>query len=68
MPRTCAFGLGSGLVEFESFLNLPLVSREWRNGVQLQLLLLPFFHSLLTKDRLRVSSEVLGLPIVGASL
>ena len=30
---------------------LPLVSREWRNGVQLYLLLLPFFHSLLTKGR-----------------
>ena len=28
---------------------LTLVSREWRNGVQLYLLLLPFFHSLLTK-------------------
>ena len=34
---------------------LPLVSREWRNGVQLELLLLPFFHSLLTKGRVRVS-------------
>ena len=31
---------------------LPLVSREWRNGVQLYLLLLPFFHSLLTKGRI----------------
>ena len=31
--------------------DLPLVSREWRNGVQLLLLLLPFFHSLLTKGR-----------------
>ena len=30
---------------------LPWVSREWRNGVQVQLLLLPFFHSLLTKGR-----------------
>ena len=30
---------------------LPLVSREWRNGVEFQLLLLPFFHSLLTKGR-----------------
>ena len=30
---------------------LPLVSREWRNGVELYLLLLPFFHSLLTKGR-----------------
>ena len=33
---------------------LPLVSREWRNGVQLYLLLLPFFHSLLTKGRSRI--------------
>ena len=33
-------------------LDLPLVSREWRNGVQLQLLLLAFFHSLLSKGRL----------------
>ena len=32
-------------------LDLPLVSREWRNGVQLQLLL-AFFHSLLSKGRL----------------
>ena len=30
-------------------LSLPLVSREWRNGVQLQLVLLPFFHSLQPK-------------------
>ena len=36
----------------ESSLGLPLVSREWRNGVQLSLLLLPFFHSLLTKGEL----------------
>ena len=28
-----------------------MVSREWRNGVQLKLLLLPFFHSLLPKGR-----------------
>ena len=27
------------------------LSREWRNGVQLLLLLLPFFHSLLTQGR-----------------
>ena len=33
---------------------LPLVRREWRNGVQLYLLLLPFFHSLLTKGRYMV--------------
>ena len=32
---------------------LPLVSREWRNGVQLYLLLLPFLHSLLTKNKIR---------------
>ena len=31
----------------------PLVSREWRNGVQLYLLLLPFLHSLLTKGKFR---------------
>ena len=41
LPKRPGFGL-----------SLPLVSREWRNEVQLQLLLLPFFHSLLTKGRL----------------
>ena len=35
---------------------MPLVSREWRNGVQLQLLLLPFFHSLRAKGRFRVQA------------
>ena len=39
---------------FDLWTYLPLASREWRNGVQLQLLLLPFFHSLLTKGRLSV--------------
>ena len=37
-----------------------MVSREWRNGVQLYLLLLPFFHSLLTEGRLCGSLEVWG--------
>ena len=40
--------------------SLPLVSREWRNGVQLQLLLLPFFHSLLTKGRQVEGSKALS--------
>ena len=39
---------------------LPLVSREWRNGVELYLLLRPFFHSLLTKGRLRVEGLRFG--------
>ena len=30
---------------------VPLVSREWRNGKLLQVPLLPFLHSLLTKGR-----------------
>ena len=41
--------------------DLPLVSREWRNGVQLSLLLLPFFHSLLTKGRNGVPVRAQGL-------
>ena len=38
--------------------NLPLVSREWRNWVQLELLLLPFFHSLQTKGRQREPDDI----------
>ena len=37
--------------------SLPLVSREWRNGVQLKLLLLPFFHSLLTKGMIKTAGS-----------
>ncbi|CAE7329891.1 unnamed protein product [Symbiodinium sp. CCMP2592] len=33
--------------------DLPWVSREWRNGVPLKILLLPFFHSLLSKGKKR---------------
>ena len=45
--------LRAPFMSVSSKVNLPLVSREWRNGVQLELLLLPFLHSLLTKGRLK---------------
>ena len=43
--------------------------REWRNGVQLSLLLLPFFRSLLTKGKFRVLCvmESLGAVSLGCS-
>ena len=45
---------------YGNWVYLPLVSREWRNGVQLYLLLLPFSHSLLTQGRFRVLEAVTG--------
>ena len=57
MPAGRHHGFRSESLATRSPNNLPLVSREWRNGVQVYLLLLPFFHSLLTKGRTNTTAS-----------
>ena len=47
-------GFGGVFIELCSCINLPLVSREWKNGSNSSYNCTPFLHSLLTKGKSKV--------------